>query len=50
MANRLQLDFSISFYVGAIKRNKKGEETSHTLTMFLFFVYLFIILFLYLYL
>ena len=42
MANRLQLDFSISFYVGAIKRNKKGEESSHTLTIriyFYFFLY-----------
>ena len=47
MANRLPLDyFSISFYVGAIKRNKKGDEPSHTLTIciyFSIFLYLLII-------
>ena len=47
MANRLPLDyFSISFYVGAIKRNKKGDEPSHTLTIcihFRLFMYYFIL-------
>ena len=47
MANRLPLDFSISFYVGAIIRNKKGDEPSHTLTICIYsmFLYLCTILF-----
>ena len=37
------IHYSISFYIGAIKRNKKGDESSHTLTICMFFSLLYLL-------
>ena len=43
MPNRLKLEFSISFYIGAVIRNKKGEESSNKLTICMSFFLIYVL-------